>query len=50
MEYDIWVLGWLVTLFFMDFVTKTFGILYLTVGNRIKASKQKDLNTQNDHL
>jgi len=34
----------------MDFMIKTFGILYLIVSSRIKASKQKDPNTQNDHL
>ena len=49
MEYDIWVLSWLVTLlvilFCMDFMTKTFGIVYLIVSNRIKASKQKDRKT-----
>ena len=54
MEYDVWVLSSLVTLlviwFLMDFVITNFGILYLIVSNRIKASKQKDLNTQNDHL
>jgi hypothetical protein len=39
--------GHLVSYGFRD---KNFGILYLIVSNRIKASKQKDLNTQNDHL
>jgi hypothetical protein len=35
--------GWY---FLMDFVAKTYEILYLIVSNRLKASKQKDLNRE----